>query len=238
MLQQVSAASWASDWLSASMREPGDPFSPAVVPAHPLVMTALWQGDEGNMPWGKGRGKSGIRWISLGGGCGFSHRPLPKLGVIPGLTRDPSRDGATAARWLGLGDLAACGGISRWAPACAGVTPLVWRGGSKGRAAGKYRALGSRPRVTAGGVVTVWGGEGLGHLHRSLPKRGVILGLTRDPSRDGATAAKWLGLGDLAAWGGISRWAPAFAGVTSGVRWGWSKGRAIESEEPSGQARG
>ena len=49
----------------------------------------------------------------------------PKLGVIPGLTRDPSRDDATAARWVVLGDLAAGGGISRWAPACAGVTSGV-----------------------------------------------------------------------------------------------------------------
>ena len=87
------------------------------------------------------------------GGCWFLHRPLPKLGVIPGSTRDPSRDGAAAARWLGLSDLAALGGILGWAPACAGVTPGVWWVWSKNRAAGKWRALGSGPRVTRGGLV-------------------------------------------------------------------------------------
>ena len=44
------------------MREPGDPCSPAVVPAHPLVMTALWQGDGGKITDGE---DEGIRWISL-----------------------------------------------------------------------------------------------------------------------------------------------------------------------------
>ena len=46
------SATPASGWWSASMREPGDPCSPAFVPAHPLVMTALWQGDGRSMPWG------------------------------------------------------------------------------------------------------------------------------------------------------------------------------------------
>ena len=82
------------------------------------------------------------------GGCWFLHRPLPKLGVIPGLTRDPSRDGATTARWVGLGDLAAWGGISGWTPACAGVTPWV------GRAWGENRCPVRHPRVKLVGGVT------------------------------------------------------------------------------------
>ena len=88
------------------------------------------------------------------------------------------------------------------------------------------RALGSRPRVTTGGLVTAsgCGRERVSGTDRPA-KRGVIPGLTRDPSRDDATAARSVVLGDLAAWGGISRWAPACAGVTSGVRWVWSKGR-------------
>ena len=78
-------------------------------------------------------------------------------------------------------------------------------------------------------VVTVWGGEGLRHLHMPLLKLGVIPGLTRDPSRDGATASRWVGLGDLAAWGGISRWAPACAGVTSGVGAVWERESGVKS---------
>ena len=80
---------------------------------------------------------------------------------------------------------------------------------------------------------------GCGISHRSPSKTRCHPGAAgRDPSRDGATAARWLGLGDLAVWGGISRWTAACAGVTSGVGWVLSKRRPPVSLEPLGQAQG
>ena len=44
--------------------------------------------------------------------------------------------------------------------------------------------------------------------------------------------------GDLAAWGEISRWAPACAGVTSGVWWVGARAGRLASAGSSGRARG
>ena len=44
-----------------------------------------------------------------------------------------------------------------------------------------------------------------------------MLGWEGDKMDKFGTAARWLWLGELAAWGGIAGWAPACAGITPGV---------------------